>query len=84
MDAQTKRSPEDIAATWVVAPRALEADALATALYLVSPDILEQAFSFEYLILYDGYRVQRSDDFPVELFTASSRPHETQKGEIPA
>lgn len=69
LNPKLKKSPEDILATWVVADTALHADGLATALFLVEPDMLTPHVSFEYSILYTNRSVQFSKNFPGELFT---------------
>lgn len=65
----TLQSPRDIVATWVVAETAMLADALATAVYFVSPEMLAPHYQFAYLLMrYDG-AVAMSPNFPGELFT---------------
>jgi len=66
---ETLTSPEHILATWVVADTGLVTDGLATALYFVTPEILQTKFDFEYVILYTDGTVQHSQKFPGELFT---------------
>ena len=44
-------SPKEVKATWVVADTTLLADALATALFFVRPEILKQYFNFDYYIM---------------------------------
>lgn len=70
LDPVTQESPHDIAGTWVTAASTMEADALATSLFLVSPEKLAEHFSFEYLIMYDDYRVKKSSGFSGQLFSA--------------
>lgn len=62
-------SPKHILATWAVAPTTLIADAMATCLFLTSPQKLLQLVPFEYLILRPDYLVDMSPHFPAELFT---------------
>ncbi len=69
IDPRTLQSPTDIAATWAFAPTAALADALATCLYLVSPETLSDVGPFEYAILYSDRRAVRSSGAPVELFS---------------
>lgn len=66
----TLSSPRDILAVWVVAETTLRADALATCLFFVPPNDLEDAFDFEYLLIRPDYSIEKSADFPAELFTA--------------
>lgn len=67
IDPRTLESPRDILAVWTVAPTALIADALATCLFFVEPTLLDD-YVFEYLIVYKDYSIQKSPDFPAELF----------------
>ncbi len=50
-DPKRKQSTEDIIATWVVCDRAVIADAIATSLFLVTPECLLKEWDFEYLIV---------------------------------
>ncbi len=61
-------SPRDILGTWVVADSTLVADALATSLFFVSPQILSPQYDFEYVILYSDHSVLKSNNFPGEIF----------------
>ena len=61
-------SPKEIEAVWVVASRAIVADALTTALFLVPAEKFKGSFEFEYLILKDDFSVEKSDGFRAELF----------------
>ncbi len=54
---KTLESSKDIQAIWVVADSTLIADAMTTALYFTSPEILLKHFSFEYLMLFSDYSV---------------------------
>ncbi len=65
---ETLKSPEHIAAVWVVAKTGLLADGLATALYFCEPSVLESGFLFEYLIMYTDSSVAKSENFPADLF----------------
>lgn len=64
----TLSSPKEIVATWVVADTALLADALTTALFFVSPEVLTPQFAFEYLRLDSHYQVEKSENFPATLY----------------
>ncbi len=61
-------SVRNIVATWAIAPTALEADALASALFFVPGTFLKTEYNFEYVILYSNFSVDKSDAFPGELF----------------
>ncbi len=59
----TRRSPQDVLATWVIAPTALEADSLATALYFTEPEKLAEMFSFEWAVLLPDSTTRSSERF---------------------
>lgn len=63
-------SPEEVLATWVVAENALTADGLATALFFEKGEKLTKHFDFEYLILNADYTVEKSNNFPGEVFAS--------------
>lgn len=70
MNPVTGRPVNDIIATWAIAEDTLVADAMATALFFVeSPDELMKTFSFSYVRMFSGGRVDYSTDFEGELFT---------------
>jgi thiamine biosynthesis lipoprotein len=62
------KSTETILATWVVAHTTMVADALATCLFFTEAAILKKHFAFEYLVLFPDYSIEKSFDFPGELF----------------
>jgi len=64
----TKTSPTTVIASWVVAPTALVADAIATALFLVPLSKLKQIFEFEHAVLTADQRLHYSDNFRVKLY----------------
>lgn len=66
----TLTSPKDIVAVWAMADTALVADGLTTALFFASPDVLRQAYSFEYALLRSDMSLESSSGFPAEFFTA--------------
>ncbi|MBP6913804.1 MAG: FAD:protein FMN transferase [Candidatus Levybacteria bacterium] len=66
---ETKSSPQNIISTWVISDTAVISDALATCLFLVKPGLLEKAYKFEYLVLFDDYTFSISKNFPGELYT---------------
>lgn len=69
IDPFTLSSPKEIIATWVIGDSAAVADGLATCLFLVGPEQLEQKMTFQYCLLNADYNVQRSAGFAAELFT---------------
>lgn len=70
IDPDSTESPQHIVALWVVAQSTVLADGLATALFFVSPEVLLQHFSFEYVIVYKDRSVTRSEGFRGEVYTA--------------
>jgi FAD:protein FMN transferase len=71
LDPKTLKSPEGILATWVMAKETIIADGLATCLFLVPPGKLIKYFDFEYLVLYSDFRIDKSLNFPTEIFYKS-------------
>ena len=69
LDPHTNTSPTDIVATWVAAPRAALADALATCLFFVTPESIPSLYEFEYCIMNKERRVKHSPNFPAEFFS---------------
>jgi thiamine biosynthesis lipoprotein len=65
---ETLSSPQDLLAVWTVAKTTLLADLLTTALFFVSPEILEKHFEFEYLIVRPDLSIEKSENFNVQLF----------------
>lgn len=65
-------SPEEIAALWVVASTTLLADAMTTALFFARPEVLQEYYRFEYLILHQDRSIRSSSGFPAELFLAAT------------
>lgn len=72
IDAHTLLSPTDISAVWVTTKNAANntawADGLSTALFLAPADDFRQIYDFEYVILYQDMSVEKSKNFPGELF----------------
>ncbi len=68
MDPHTLRSPEHIASAWVVAKTGLLADALTTCLFFTEPEKLQEAFAFEYFLLFADGTHKQSQGFTAELF----------------
>ncbi len=69
IDPRSLKSPRDILAVWVVADTALLADALTTCLYMVPVGTLSPHYSFEYLLLRPDFSVEKSANFPAEIFS---------------
>ncbi|MFD1721721.1 FAD:protein FMN transferase [Amnibacterium endophyticum] len=68
LDARTGAPVESIAATWALADDAMTADALATALFLVPPDALEERFDFRWVRMRTDGRISASAGIRGELF----------------
>lgn len=64
----TLTSPQELLAVWVIAPTALLADGLTTALYFTEPHILQKEYRFEYLLMRPDQSIIKSDNFPAEMF----------------
>jgi thiamine biosynthesis lipoprotein len=71
LDPESLRSPRHVLASWVMASDTMTADGVATALFFTGPSELLKHFSFSYVILYEGMKLQHSPDFPVKIFTAN-------------
>jgi thiamine biosynthesis lipoprotein len=69
IDPELLVSPRQILACWIVADTAMLADGLATAVYFVKPDTLQETFKFEYALLNPDMSLDYSRKFPAELFT---------------
>jgi len=68
MDPKTLESTNKILATWVIAETAMLADAIATCLFFVPSKKIAQEYNFEYLLVFPDYTIEKSTDFPAELF----------------
>ena len=68
IDALTGLPTRSVIATWAIAPTALLADGLATALFFASPERLAAVGPFTYVRMYSTGRVDHSPDFEGELF----------------
>ncbi|EAR24989.1 hypothetical protein A20C1_06896 [marine actinobacterium PHSC20C1] len=68
LDARTGLPTDRIIATWAIAPTALEADGLATALFFAEPAALATEFEFEWVRMFSTGRVEYSPDINGELF----------------
>lgn len=69
LNPKTLKSSNEVLSTWVVSNQALEADALATALFLLPDPNKFKDFKFEYVILYKDYKALISNNFPGQIFT---------------
>ncbi|HSE60715.1 MAG TPA: FAD:protein FMN transferase [Candidatus Saccharimonadales bacterium] len=69
IDPRTLESPRHNKATWVVAPTAMEADGLTTALFFAPPEKLHE-FNFEYVIVHANNSAHISPNFPGQLFAS--------------
>ncbi len=69
LDGRTGRPASDITATWVVVPQScMQADGLATALFLAEPAQLVPRFTYEFVRMHADGRVEWSPQFPGEVF----------------
>lgn len=66
---KTLKPSDEVLATWVVSSKAIEADALATALFLLPNPSKFKCFKFEYVILYKDYKASISKNFPGQIFS---------------
>ncbi len=69
IDPRTLLSPRHLLAAWVVADTAMVADAIATALFLVSPETLAPHFDFAFLTVGADMSARFSQGFNAELFS---------------
>lgn len=67
VDPRSAKPVRDIIATWVMAPTAMVADGIATALFFSPAEALAQ-WEFEYVRLHHDGAVERSDGFVGELY----------------
>lgn len=68
LDGTTGQPIRTIVATWTMAANAMEADALATALFMVEPEQLETAFDFSWLRVFSDGAATFSTAFEGRLF----------------
>lgn len=69
LDGRTGLPTRDVIATWAIAPTALVADGLATALFFADPARLAEDFEFEYVKVFASGATERSRTFHGELFS---------------
>ena len=74
LDARTGLPVRTWAATWALAPQAMTADAIATALFFDGGPALAEARGVEWVRMSTDGRVQRSPGCPAELFLAAGKP----------
>lgn len=74
LDARTGRPVTTWAATWAIAPDAMTADAVATALFFDGGPALAARRGVEWVRMSTDGRAQRSPACPVELFTLAPQP----------
>jgi thiamine biosynthesis lipoprotein len=68
IDPKTLRPVDSVLATWVIADTGMLADALATALFFTPASVFTKDFSFSYLLMRPDQTVEKSEDFPAELY----------------
>lgn len=68
LDATTGLPTRSVVATWALAPTALEADGLATALFFADGESLQSVTSFAWVRMLANGRIESSDDLPGEVF----------------
>jgi thiamine biosynthesis lipoprotein len=69
LDGTTGAPVRTVVATWALADSAMEADALATALFLVPSGDLERHFRFSWLKVFSNGSAEYSAEFEGALFT---------------
>lgn len=74
LDARTGLPVRTWAATWALAPEAMRADAVATALFFDGGPALAAAWGVEWVRMTTDGRVERSSGCPAELFIAGNGP----------
>ena len=72
LDARTGAPVRTWAATWAIAPDAMRADAVATALFFDGGPELAASWGVEWVRMTTDGRAERSPDCPAQLFTARS------------
>ncbi len=69
IDATTGLPTRRVIATWAVAPLALDADGIATALFFTEPERIASEFHFTWVRMLSNGRVESSPEWDGELFT---------------
>ncbi len=70
LDGRTGQPTHDVLATWALAPTAMVADGVATALFFAAPEDLAEEFGVSYARVRPDGRAEWSADLPGEIFTA--------------
>ncbi len=68
LDALTGRPVGGVIGAWAIAGTALEADGLATALFVTEPAVLQERFAFEWVRLFADGRLEASPGWEGELY----------------
>ena len=68
IDPKNLSSPTQYSAVWAVAGSAMLADAMTTALYFTSPEVLHKRYNFEYALLSKELSLEYSQNFPATFF----------------
>lgn len=68
LDGLTGKPSTGVSASWAIAPTAMIADGLATALLLVDPDTIEAHWGLPWVVMFDNGHVRHSENFPGEFF----------------
>ena len=69
LDGRTGLPTDDVLATWAIAPTAMVADGVATALFFTAPELLAAEFGVSYVRLRHDGRAEWSADLPGEIFS---------------
>lgn len=68
LDGLTGLPATGVSASWVIAPEAMVADGLATALLVVEPELIAARWDVPWVVMFDNGHVRHSDNFPGEIF----------------
>ncbi len=68
IDPHTSSSPDEIIATWVIAPTTAIADALASCLFFVAPENFASKYQFEYCIMNKENKIKKSPGFEATFY----------------
>jgi thiamine biosynthesis lipoprotein len=67
IDPKTLLSPQTILAVWVIADTTMLADGIATCLFFVPAETLQQHYQFEYVLLRDDFTIEASKGYNIFL-----------------
>jgi thiamine biosynthesis lipoprotein len=70
----TLTSPMHVRSAWVIAKKAILADAIATCLFFVPAEKLLKKYHFTYALINEDYSLDASPDFPAEFFLTKNKP----------